>query len=219
MRSVLIAKVSICSFCRGSGAAPGSELAKCAICNGSGRIHETRNSILGQFTSVRACDACEGAGKVPKEKCPECRGHGVHRRQEEVKIHIPAGIDNGEMIRLTGQGEAAKAGTAGDLYVKVHVKPHSVFRREGANLVMNLPVKLTDALLGTTVSIESLEGKSLEVKIPQMKRAEELLRVRGKGIPEGSSRGDLIIRLEVALPHKLSGKAKEAVEKLQNEGL
>jgi molecular chaperone DnaJ len=218
-RTVLIAKVSTCTVCRGSGAKPGTELEACKTCNGSGRVHETRNSILGQFTSVRTCVACEGTGKIPKEKCTECKGHGVHRKQEEIKINIPAGIDNGEMIRMPGQGEAIKAGTAGDLYVKVHVKPHQAFRREGANLVMDLPVKLTDALLGTTVSIESLEGKTLEVKIPPMKRAEELLRVAGKGIPVEGSRGDLIIRLEVALPHKLSGKAKKSVEDLKSEGL
>lgn len=226
-RTVLIAKVSTCALCRGSGAKPGTELETCATCNGSGKVHETRNSILGQFTSVRACAACGGSGKTPKEKCPECKGHGVRRKQEEVKINIPAGIDNGEMIRMPQQGEAIKGGIAGDLYVKVHVKPHQIFRRDGANLIMSLPMKLTDALLGTTVSIESLEGKLLEVKIPPMKRAEELLRVAGKGIPldggrglsREDSRGDLIIRLEVALPHKLSGKAKKAVEDLKTEGL
>lgn len=218
-RSVLIAKVSTCSLCRGTGAKPGTELETCTTCNGSGKIHETRNSILGQFSSVRACTICEGTGKVPKEKCTECKGHGVHRKQEEIKINIPAGVDNGEMIRMPQQGEAIKAGIAGDLYVKIHVKPHPVFRREGSNLVMHLPVKMTDALLGTTVSIESLEGKTLEVKIPPMKRAEELLRVAGRGIPSESGRGDLIIRLEVALPHKLSGKAKKAIDDLKSEGL
>ena len=126
---------------------------------------------------------------------------------------------------MTGQGEAIKTGVAGDLYVKVHVKPHPTFRRDGANLIMSLPVKLTDSLLGTTVSIETLEGKTLEVKIPPMKRAEELLRVRGKGIPvdggssRAESRGDLIIRLEVALPHKLSSKARKSLEDLKSEGL
>ena len=218
-RTVLLAKISTCSLCHGSGAKPGTELEACKTCNGSGRVHETRNSILGQFTSVRTCNDCEGTGKIPKEKCPECKGHGVHRKQEEIKVSIPAGIDNGEMIRMPGQGEAIKAGTAGDLYVKVHVKPHATFRRDGANLIMNLPVKLTDSLLGTTVSIESLEGKTLEVKIPPMKRAEELLRVAGKGIPMEGSRGDLIIRLEVALPHKLSGKARKSLEELKSEGL
>ena len=130
---------------------------------------------------------CDGSGKIPKEKCPECKGHGVLRKQEEIRINIPAGIDNGEMIRMTAQGEAIKTGVAGDLYVKIHVKPHATFRRDGSNLIMNLPVKLTDSLLGTTVSIETLEGKTLEVKIPPMKRAEELLRVAGERY---SPRGD-----------------------------
>lgn len=218
-RTVLLAKVSTCSLCNGTGGKPGTELETCKTCNGSGRIHETRNSILGQFTSVRACSACDGSGKIPKEKCPECKGHGVHRKQEEIHVSVPAGIDNGEMIRLARQGEAVKAGIAGDLYVKMHVKSHAVFRRDGANLIMDLPMKLTDSLLGTTVSIETLEGKTLEVKIPPMKRAEELLRVRGNGIPVEGSRGDLIIRLEVALPHKLSGKARKTVEELKTEGL
>ena len=183
-------------------------------------MREMRNSILGQFSSVRACSACDGTGKIPKEKCSDCKGAGVKRKQEEIKISIPAGIDNGEMIRLPQQGEAIKTGIAGDLYVKVHVKTHPTFRRDGSNLTMNLPVKLTDALLGSTVSILTLEGKTLEVKIPPMKLAEEHLRVRGNGIPlGGNSRGDLIIRLEVALPHKLSGSARKSIENLKSEGL
>jgi molecular chaperone DnaJ len=218
-RTVLLAKVSTCAVCHGNGAKPGTDVETCKACNGSGRIHETRNSILGQFTSVRPCAACDGTGKIPKEKCAECKGHGTLRKQEEMKINIPAGIDNGEMIRMPGQGEAIKGGTAGDLYVKVHVKPHATFRRDGSNLVMDLPVKLTDSLLGTTVPIETLEGKTLEVKIPPMKRAEELLRVAGKGVPFEGSRGDLIIRLEVALPHKLSSKARKSLEDLKSEGL
>lgn len=218
-RTVLIGKVSTCDLCRGNGAKPGTELETCTTCNGSGRVHEMRNSILGQFSSVRACTACDGTGKIPKEKCPECKGHGVKRKEEEIKISIPAGIDNGEMIRLPQQGEAVKTGIAGDLYIKIHVKSHPIFRRDGSNLIMNLPVKLTDALLGSVVSVETLEGKTLEVKIPPMKRVEEHIRVRGKGIPEGNGYGDLIIHLEVALPTKLSNKAKKAVDELKEEGL
>lgn len=218
-RTVLLGKVSTCINCKGSGAKPGTELETCKTCSGSGRVHETRNSILGQFSSVRVCPSCEGTGKIPKEKCPECKGHGVRRQEEEIKIKIPAGIDHGEMIRMPENGEAIKGGTSGDLYVKIHVKPHAVFRREGANLVMDLPVKLTDALLGTTVPVETLEGKTLEVKIPQMKRAQESLRVSGKGIPVDNTRGDLIIRLETALPQKLSGSAKKIIEDLKSEGL
>ncbi len=218
-RTVLIGKVALCDTCHGSGGKPGTEMETCKTCNGKGQVQEVRNSIFGQMASTRVCTACEGTGKIPKEKCQTCKGHGVLRKQVEVKVAIPAGIDNGEMIRLPQQGEAIKNGIAGDLYVKIHVKPHPTFRRDGHNLIMNLPVKLTDALLGTTVSIESLEGKTLEVKIPPMKKAEELLRVRSKGIPMGHAHGDLIIRLEVALPHKLSGKAKKSVEELKSEGL
>jgi molecular chaperone DnaJ len=219
-RDVLIGKVSTCDICGGNGAKPGTELESCKTCNGSGKVHEVRNSILGQFASVRTCTTCDGSGKVPKEKCTNCKGHGTLRKEGEIHIKIPAGIDNGEMIRMPRQGEAVKGGVAGDLYVKVHVKPHKLFRREGQNLVMDLPVKLTDALLGTAVNIETIDGKTLEVKIPVMKRAEELLRVRGQGIPgAGSSRGDLIIRLETALPQKLSNKARKALEDLKGEGL
>ena len=219
-RTVLIGKVSTCDVCHGTGGKPGIELETCKTCNGTGSVHEVRNTVFGQMASTRACVACEGTGKIPKEKCTACKGHGVLRKEVEMKISIPSGIDNGEMIRLPQQGEAVKAGTAGDLYVKIHVKPHAVFRRDGSNLLMDLPVKLTDAILGTTVSVESLDGKVLEVKIPPMKRAEEHLRVRGKGIPAGgSSSGDLIIRLEVALPHKLSSKAKKVIEELKTEGL
>jgi molecular chaperone DnaJ len=218
-RSLLIAKVSTCDLCGGSGGKPGTEMEQCKTCNGAGRVHETRRSILGTFTTQRTCPTCEGSGKVPKEKCPECKGHGVLRKEEEIEIVIPAGIDSGEMIRLPGKGEAVKGGSPGDLYVKVHVKPHARFRKEGHNLVMHLPIKLTDALLGSSVSIETLEGKTLEVDIPKMKLPEEVLRVRGRGVPTRAGRGDLLIRLEAQLPQKLSGKAKEAIEELKREGL
>jgi molecular chaperone DnaJ len=219
VRNVLLAKVSTCDTCTGTGAKKGTEIETCKTCNGSGKVHEIRNSILGQFNSVRACTACDGSGKVPKEKCSECNGHGTRRKESEIKISIPAGIDNGEMIRMPAQGEAVKGGVSGDLYVKVHVKPHATFHREGPHLIMNLPIKVTDAVLGTNVSIELLDGKMIEVKVPPMKKAEELLRVAGKGVQIHGGKGDLIIRLEVALPHKLSSKAKKIIEDLKSEGL
>ncbi len=218
-RSVLIGKISTCTLCKGSGGKPGTEMETCTTCNGSGRVHEARRSILGNFTSVRTCPVCDGVGKVPKEKCPECKGRGVLRKEEEITVTIPAGVDGGEMIRLPQQGEAIKGGRAGDLYVKVHVKPHRTFRKDGSNLVMDLPLKLTDALLGTVATIETIEGKTLEVKVPPMKLPEETLRVRGRGVPVGNGRGDLLINLKAALPQKLTGKARKAVEDLKSEGL
>ena len=218
-RSVLITKIGTCETCEGSGAKPGTERESCKACNGAGKVHETRNSPLGAFTSVRTCAACDGVGTVPKVKCEKCAGHGILRKQEEVKVDVPKGIDNGEMIRMPGRGEATKGGVPGDLYVKVHVKPHELFRKEGANLVMDLPVKLTDALLGTTVSVTTIDDKNLEVKIPQMTKTEELLRVRGKGIVYEGGAGDLLIRVSTTMPKKLSGKAKKAIEELKSEGL
>jgi len=218
-RSVLVTKVGKCDTCDGKGAKPNTEMSTCTTCNGAGRMHETRDSVLGAFTSVRTCPECEGVGKIPKEKCDTCAGRGVLRKETEIKLEIPAGIDNGEMIRMPGHGEAIKGGMSGDLYVKVHVKAHAIFQKEGLNLVMNLPVKLTDALLGSTVSVTTLDDKVLEVKIPVMTKAEETLRVREKGIAQDGSTGDLLIHLYATLPKKLSSKAKKAIEELKSEGL
>ena len=218
-RSVLITKIGTCDVCSGSGAKPGTEMEVCATCAGAGQVRETRNSPFGAFTSVRACQTCEGLGKVPKEKCKTCTGHGILRKEEEIKIDIPYGMDDGEMIRMPARGEAVKHGQPGDLYVKVHVKSHPVFRKEGSNLVMQLPVKLTDALLGTTVSIATIDDTTLDVKIPVMVEPEETLRLRGKGVKYEGGAGDLLIHVKATLPKKLSGKAKKAIEDLKSEGL
>ncbi len=218
-REVLITKVGKCDICKGDGAKPGTSMKTCETCNGAGKVHETRSSMLGQFSSVRTCATCDGTGKIPDHACDNCRGRGVLKRQEEIKVSIPAGIDGGEMIRMPGLGEAIKNGVSGDLYVKVHVKPHPVFKKDGANLVINAPLKLTDALLGTILSIQTIEGKVLDVKVPPMTGTEETLRLRGKGISTERGDGDLLIRLTATMPKKLSGKAKKAIEELKGEGL
>jgi molecular chaperone DnaJ len=182
-------------------------------------VHETRDSILGAFSSVRTCPGCEGSGKVPKEPCKNCSARGVLRKEEDLKITVPAGIDGGEMIRMPGLGEAVKGGVSGDLYVKVHVKPHPVYKKQGLNLVMDMPVKLTDALLGTTVTITTIEDKTLEVKVPPMAATEQTLRIRSRGVSVDGRAGDLLIRLTAAFPKKLSGKAKKLVEELRSESL
>jgi molecular chaperone DnaJ len=218
-RSILISKVDKCEVCTGTGAKPNTELETCKTCNGAGRIHETRQTIMGAIQMQTVCPACEGSGKVPKEVCENCKGHGVLKREVELNIDIPRGIDGGEMIRMPGMGEAVKGGVSGDLYVKVHVKPHAVFRKEGAHLTMDLPVKLTDALLGTSVSVTTIDDKVLEVKVPPMSKTEEILRIRGKGVHYEHGTGDLLIRVTTTLPKKLSGKAKKAIEDLKSEGL
>ena len=218
-RNVILAKVSVCSTCDGSGAKKGTKLESCTLCNGAGQIHETRQSPLGVFTSARVCTSCEGAGEIPKEKGPDCAGAGVRRQEEDISITVPAGLDDGEVIRLPGKGEAVKGGTSGDLYIKVRVKKDSVFRKEGIHLVVDVPVKVTDALLGTTTTITTLDDKKLEVKIPPMKSPEETLRVRGKGVALRHERGDLLLKLSVVFPNKLSSKATKLIKELSEEGL
>jgi molecular chaperone DnaJ len=217
-REVLITKIGTCDVCKGNGAKPGTDLETCTTCNGAGKIHETRNTVMGPFSSVRECPTCEGTGKIPKVKCENCKGHGVLRKQEEIKISVPAGIDAGEMIRMPGLGEAVKGGASGDLYIKVHVKPHPVFKKEGVNLVMELPLKLTDALLGTKIEVETVDGKKLDVSVPGMSTTEQTLRVRGKGVATDHGTGDLYIHVTATFPKKLSSKAKKAIEELKSEG-
>lgn len=218
-RRVLITKQSVCDTCKGSGGKPGTEMTTCSICNGSGSVQETRNSILGSFTTARQCPTCHGHGTIPKEKCKVCNGAGVYKKEEEIKIAIPAGIQDGEMIRMPGRGEAIQGGAPGDLYIKMHVTRDAVYSREGNNLTMALTVKLSDALMGAEYKVKTLDGEE-KVMIPAGLNHGDVLRVKGKGIPMGtSSRGDLLLRVSVPLPKKLSRAAKKAVEDLQKEGL
>ncbi|HEX4799242.1 MAG TPA: molecular chaperone DnaJ [Candidatus Paceibacterota bacterium] len=218
-RSLKLAKNNSCVSCNGSGAKKGSEMITCATCNGNGRIHETRQSILGQFATVRECSACHGSGKIPKEKCPDCRGMGVARTEETIDISIPAGIEPGEMIRMPGRGEAIKGGTPGDLYVKVHIQRHKTINRSGENLETTLNVKLSDALLGATYAVETLDGP-IDVKVPEGVKHGEILRIKGKGVPYApSQRGDFHVRIIIDLPHKLSRSARKLIEELKKEGI
>lgn len=217
-RKVLLTKESVCDICGGDGAKKGTELKTCAVCNGKGQVHDTRQSIFGSFSTIRQCAECHGTGKVPREKCPNCRGSGVIKKQEEIKVAVPSGISHGEMIRMTGLGEAISRGVPGDLYVKVHVVSHPVFRKEGSNLAMSLDVKLTDALLGAEYSVETLDGV-LKIKIPEGTAFGDTLRIKGRGVPAGRGRGDLLIKVHIRLPEKLSRKAKQALQDLRQEGI
>jgi molecular chaperone DnaJ len=218
-RKVLITKTSECLTCHGSGAKPGTKMETCKHCNGQGHIRESKRTIFGNIASTKICEVCLGTGEVPKEPCETCKGRGVLRREEEITINIPAGIRDGEMIRMTGMGEAVSKGTPGDLYIKINVAPHPVFKRDGNDLVMNLNLNLTDALLGTTYPIETLDGK-IDVTIPEGVSVNEILRVRGKGVPYAKGkRGDLLIKLNIQLPSKLSRKSRELIEALKKEGI
>lgn len=218
-RTVLLAKIAQCETCHGSGGEPGTEIETCKHCNGSGKVHETSNSFFGQITMQSPCRHCHATGKVPKEKCHTCRGEGVYRKQEEIEIIVPAGIEGGEMIRLTGAGEAVAGGSSGDLYVKVHVQPDARFKKDGVNLITDLSVKLSDALLGAEYQVTTLDGEQ-SLDIPMGVTHGEMIRIPGKGVPTPrGKRGDLFVRVKINLPQKLSREAKKLIEKLKEEGV
>lgn len=225
-RNVRLTKTSSCNDCHGTGGKSGSKQSTCARCKGAGRTQETKQSFLGTFTQVHECSACVGTGKVYEEKCATCKGAGVIRRGEDIMVKIPAGIEHGEMVRLKGAGEAVQNGTAGDLYARIYVTPHPLFKRDGENLTMNLRVRITDALLGAEYPIETLDGQ-IKLAIPKGISSGEVLRVRGKGVPFGAKhrggsgqvRGDLLIKIEIKTPAKLSRQAEKLVEELRKEGM
>lgn len=219
-RTMLLTKTSLCDLCKGNGAKPGTQQIKCEVCNGKGKVHETRSSFLGSFTSVRECGTCKGEGKIPKEKCDTCHGLGIGRKQEEIVVKIPPGIQDGEVIRLSGMGEAVSHGVPGDLYVKIHVGQHPLFRRDGENLVMDLDIKLSDALLGGEYPIQLVDNSQIKLKVPAGVSLGEVMRVRGKGVLlDRSRKGDLLIKLNIKLPRNLSKKARKLFEELKEEGI
>ena len=218
-RRVLVTKMALCDACTGTGAKRGSGLMSCATCNGKGQIRESRNTFFGAFATTRTCPACKGRKEVPKEVCSVCRGEGALRKQEEVHVIIPAGVENGEMIRMPGRGEAMPGAQSGDLYIKIHVRTDKLFTRDGNNLVTALTIKLSDALLGGEYKLQTLDGDTA-LAVPQGVTQGEFLRIRGKGVPHGrGSRGDLLVRIDIEFPKKLSKVAREAVEKLKAEGI
>ena len=219
-RKVLLNKISKCEVCSGTGAEKRSEMINCITCNGRGQIREVKKTFFGQFEQTSTCEACHGSGKTPKIKCHICHGLGTLKKETEIKIKIPSGIDNGEMMRLSGAGEAISGGQSGDLYIKIYIKKHQIFHKEGQNLVMNLNVKLSDAILGSKQMIQTLDG-TIEIKIPEGITFGEILRIKGKGVrnERSGNRGDILIKVNILIPRKLSKEARKILEQLKKEGI
>lgn len=217
--SIKIKKPSTCSTCKGNGAEPGTHLETCTQCQGKGQVRNIQRTILGSIATNEICDKCHGTGKIPKVACKHCHGRGVVNEERTIKIAIPAGIQNGETLRLAGMGEAIQGGQSGDLYVHITVAPHKSIRREKSDLVTTLPIKLTDALLGATYAVETLDGME-SVSIPAGTRVGDSVTLKGKGVPVSShKRGNFVIKLNIKLPEKLSKHAKEVIEELKKEGI
>ncbi|SHN54147.1 molecular chaperone DnaJ [Erythrobacter sanguineus] len=203
-----------CDTCDGSGATPGTSERTCNLCNGMGSVRAKQ----GLFVIERPCPTCNGRGSVIENPCRECRGEGRVDLPQALKVDIPAGVDTGTRIRLSGKGEAGQRGApAGDLYIFLHVQQHRVFEREGTTLMTRVPVSFTTAALGGCVEIPDLDGSTNRLEIPVGIQSGKQLRIRGAGMPvlQGRGRGDLVVEIMVETPTKLSRRQKELLEEFR----
>jgi molecular chaperone DnaJ len=215
-KEIDIVRTEVCTTCRGTRARPGSQPSRCPACNGAGQIRRVQRSIFGQFINTATCGQCHGEGTLIKDTCRDCNGSGYQRNKRRISVRIPAGIDDGNGIRLTGEGDAgSRGGSSGNLYVMVSVKPHEYFTRESDNVLYELPVNFAQAALGTEVEVPTLYGKS-KLKIPSGSQTGKVFRLRDKGIPHlhGFGRGDQMVRLRVMTPESLTREQRRLFEEL-----
>ena len=221
-RPISLRKTVNCQKCRGSGAEPGAGSETCPTCHGAGRVIRTQRTILGNVQVQATCSTCQGLGKVIKIKCKQCRGAGVTSEIANLKIKIPGGVDSGESIRYSGQGEAVgQGGQAGDLYVKIKVIPDKRFRRERFDILSKAEIGVGLAALGGKIDVETVDGP-VELKIPEGTQSGRIIRLKEKGIPDlrgrgrfgGPERGDHLVEVVVKTPTGLSRKQKETIREL-----
>jgi molecular chaperone DnaJ len=208
-----------CKTCTGTGGKPGSKEETCTNCQGSGQVKKIMRTILGTFEQPAECDVCHGRGKTYSEKCTVCSGEGRVTESEQIDIEIPAGIDDGQALSMSSKGEAGEHGTApGDLIIAVHVKPHAKLKRQGNTISSLETLSITQAALGASVEVQTLEG-NITIKIPAGTQPGEVFRLRGKGMPSlhGRHQGDHMVTIQVEIPKKLSKKVKEALTTLAKE--
>ena len=219
-KTITLEKQDTCKTCNGSGAQPGTKVITCPVCHGQGQIRSQRRTIFGNIATSTTCERCEGTGKVPESPCKTCGGSGVLRQQKTISVKIPAGIDNGQRIRVAGEGEAGYRGSQpGDLYLVLQVSAHKEFKRDGYNLLRELPISFTQAALGTKIMLETLDG-TIELKVPTGTQSGTVLKVKGKGVPhlnQAGRRGDLLVTVRVITPGKLSKKEREMFKQLAQE--
>ncbi|MET0728050.1 MAG: molecular chaperone DnaJ [Acidimicrobiales bacterium] len=201
-----------CSTCHGSGAQPGTSPHTCANCGGQGVVSDNQ----GLFSFSQPCPVCAGRGTVIDAPCPTCRGTGVERRPREVKLRVPAGVDDGQRIRLKGRGGPGRnGGPPGDLFVIVRVSGHPLFARKGEDLTLSVPITFPEAALGADITVPTLDGAPVTLRVPPGTRSGRTFRVKGRGVPAAKRTGDLLVNVEVAVPSKLSSAERKAVEALR----
>lgn len=209
--NVQISRHELCEACKGTGAKPGSGMVACKTCGGRGQMAYTQ----GFFSITRTCPACQGVGQVIREACASCRGQGRMERERTLEVGIPAGVDSGTRLRMTGHGEpGVNGGAAGDLYIFLTVREHPFFERRDADLFCTIPVSITQAALGTTISVPTLHGEE-QLEIPEGTQSGQTFRKKGKGLPDPhGGRGDLYVSIRVVIPSKVSREQRRVLEQL-----
>ena len=218
-RDIRLQKQNDCDVCSGSGAEPGSDVKTCVECGGRGQVIRVQQTILGAMQTAATCPTCHGAGKKSEKSCKHCSGAGMVRSESSYKVKIPGGIDNGGVIRLTGKGESAGAqGHAGDLYVQVHVRSKAGFQRHEFDIYTEVSISFVQAALGDKIEIDTLDGKK-KLVIPEGTQPGQKFKLKNLGVTRlhHTGRGDQYVTVNVAVPKKLSKKAKKLVEELRGE--
>lgn len=216
-KEVTIDRISTCQDCSGSGAARGTSAETCTNCGGSGTVTQAQRTALGVFQTQTTCPTCQGKGKIIKKPCPKCAGMGRVRRQQKLKVKIPAGIDDGQSIQLREQGNAGiNGGPAGDLIVTIGIRPHPVFQRDGSNVICEIPISFAQATLGDTLQVPTIDGQ-VEYKIPEGTQTGTVFRLKNKGIQNvnGRGRGDQYVKVNVEVPRNLSSDQKKILRQFE----
>lgn len=210
-KEISINRMEPCPTCHGSGAKPGTNPTTCKHCNGSGQVQYKQSTPFGQFVNVKTCDVCHGEGKIITDPCTACSGKGKIKKNTKIKINIPSGIDDGQTISLRSEGEPGlRGGPSGDLFVSIRVKPHSLFKRQGNDVICEMPITFVQAALGAELEVPTLDGK-VKYSIPEGTQTGSVFRLKSKGIPylRGNGRGDQYVKVEIDVPKRLNDKQKE----------
>ncbi len=228
-KEIFLNRYQDCSDCQGKGIEPGSKFRKCSTCRGQGKIISSQSTFFGTFQTSQVCPTCQGQGEIPEKQCHSCRGTGRIQKETSLKIKIPAGIDHGQIIKLSGQGNAGlKGATAGDLYAHILIKAHPDFRRQGRDIFSKKKISISQAVIGDQIEVKTVDGL-VKLKIPSGTSSDQEFRLRNKGIPylnseshffdRSQKRGDHLVKIIINIPKKITRKQKNILEDLKKEGL
>ena len=222
LRKITLNKIITCHRCNGTGGEPQTKINECFSCRGSGQVQQIKKTILGSYTSFTVCPECKGEGTKPEKLCNVCRGESRIKGEETIEVSIPAGIDNNQAIEIEGKGDAGKkGGRSGNLYVRIFIKEHPVFKRKEDDLYVSSQITYSQAILGAEIEMPTLEGTKILLTVPQGTESGKVLRISGKGIPHFGSygRGNMFVELIIKTPKKITKEQRKALDQLKKEGL